>query len=255
MPKRFSKFEAEIRKLVKEYVQRGKIDLCIVHETYADTYSKLILNEDILDQYVAHAKHIEEKYGIKNEMHMSSLLRFPEIITVSNSEETEEHIWLQVRDCIVKALEEFVAARSLEGEHLHKDLRYKLEILLKNTQEIEERVPLVMERYHNKLKEKISALLEESNIDESRIITEVAIYADKISIDEELVRLKSHIKAVEKELEAGENIGRKVDFISQELNREANTILSKSDDIDISNRAIELKTCIEKIREQIQNIE
>ncbi len=255
MPKRFSKFEADIRKLVKEYVQRGKIDLCIVYESYTDTYSKLILNEDILDQYVAHAKHIEEKYGIKNEMHMSSLLRFPEIITVSNSEETAEHIWLQVRDCIVKALEEFVAARSLEGDHLHKDLRDKLENLLKNTQAIEERVPLLMERYHNKLKEKISALLEESNIDESRIITEVAIYADKISIDEELVRLKSHIKAVERELEAGENIGRKVDFISQELNREANTILSKSDDIDISNRAIELKTCIEKIREQIQNIE
>ena len=255
MPKRFSKFEADIRKLVKEYVQRGKIDLCIVYESYTDTYSKLILNEDILDQYVAHAKHIEEKYGIKNEMHMSSLLRFPEIITVSNSEETAEHIWLQVRDCIVKALEEFVAARSLEGNHLHKDLRDKLENLLKNTQAIEERVPLLMERYHNKLKEKISALLEESNIDESRIITEVAIYADKISIDEELVRLKSHIKAVERELEAGENIGRKVDFISQELNREANTILSKSDDIDISNRAIELKTCIEKIREQIQNIE
>jgi len=155
----------------------------------------------------------------------------------------------------VEALEEFVAARSLEGDHLHKDLRDKLEILLKNTQAIEERVPLIMERYHNKLKEKISTLLEESNIDESRIITEVAIYADKISIDEELVRLKSHIKAVERELEAGENIGRKVDFISQELNREANTILSKSDDIDISNRAIELKTCIEKIREQIQNIE
>ena len=255
MPKRFSKFEADIRKLVKGYVQRGKIDLCIVYESYTDTYSKLILNEDILDQYVAHAKHIEEKYGIKNEMHMSSLLRFPEIITVSNSEETAEHIWLQVRDCIVKALEEFVAARSLEGDHLHKDLRDKLENLLKNTQAIEERVPLLMERYHNKLKEKISALLEESNIDESRIITEVAIYADKISIDEELVRLKSHIKAVERELEAGENIGRKVDFISQELNREANTILSKSDDIDISNRAIELKTCIEKIREQIQNIE
>ena len=255
MPKRFSKFEADIRKLVKEYVQRGKIDLCIVYESYTDTYSKLILNEDILDQYIAHAKHIEEKYGIKNEMHMSSLLRFPEIITVSNSEETAEHIWLQVRDCIVKAMEEFVAARSLEGDHLHKDLRDKLEILLKNTQAIEERVPLLMERYHNKLKEKISTLLEESNIDESRIITEVAIYADKISIDEELVRLKSHIKAVERELEAGENIGRKVDFISQELNREANTILSKSDDIDISNRAIELKTCIEKIREQIQNIE
>ena len=255
MPKRFSKFEADIRKLVKEYVQRGKIDLCIVYESYTDTYSKLILNEDILDQYIAHAKHIEEKYGIKNEMHMSSLLRFPEIITVSNSEETAEHIWLQVRDCIVKALEEFVAARSLEGDHLHKDLRDKLENLLKNTQAIEERVPLLMERYHNKLKEMISALLEESNIDESRIITEVAIYADKISIDEELVRLKSHIKAVERELEAGENIGRKVDFISQELNREANTILSKSDDIDISNRAIELKTCIEKIREQIQNIE
>ena len=255
MPKRFSKFEADIRKLVKEYVQRGKIDLCIVYESYADTYSKLILNEDILDQYVAHAKHIEEKYGIKNEMHMSSLLRFPEIITVSNSEETAEHIWLQVRDCIVKALEEFVAARSLEGDHLHKDLRDKLENLLKNTQAIEERAPLLMERYHNKLKEKISTLLEESNIDESRIITEVAIYADKISIDEELVRLKSHIKAVERELEAGENIGRKVDFISQELNREANTILSKSNDIDISNRAIELKTCIEKIREQIQNIE
>ena len=255
MPKRFSKFEADIRKLVKEYVQRGKIDLCIVYESYTDTYSKLILNEDILDQYVAHAKHIEEKYGIKNEMHMSSLLRFPEIITVSNSEETAEHIWLQVRECIVKALEEFVAARSLEGDHLHKDLRDKLENLLKNTQAIEERVPLLMERYHNKLKEKISALLEESNIDESRIITEVAIYADKISIDEELVRLKSHIKAVERELEAGENIGRKVDFISQELNREANTILSKSDDVDISNRAIELKTCIEKIREQIQNIE
>ena len=255
MPKRFSKFEAEIRKLVKEYVQRGKIDLSIVYESYADSYSKLILNEDILDQYITHSKHVEEKYGIKNEMHMSSLLRFPEIITVSNSEETAEHIWMQVRECIVKALEEFVAARSLEGEHLHKDLMDKLEILLKNTREIEERVPLVMERYHNKLKEKISALLEESNIDESRIITEVAIYADKISIDEELVRLKSHINAVEKELEVGENIGRKIDFISQELNREANTILSKSDDMDISNRAIELKTCIEKIREQIQNIE
>lgn len=255
MPKRFSKFEADIRKLVKEYVQRGKINLSIVYESYTDTCSNLILNEDILDQYIAHARHIEKKYGIKGELNMSSLLRFPEVITVSNSEETAEHIWMHMREFIVKALEEFVAARDLEGAHLHKDISDKLEALLKTTAEIEERVPFVMERYHNKLKDKISSLLDGVDIDESRIITEVAIYADKISIDEELVRLKSHIKGVEKELELGDNIGRKIDFILQELNREANTILSKSDDMEISNRALELKTCIEKIREQIQNIE
>lgn len=196
-----------------------------------------------------------EQFGIENDVTVSMLSRCPEVLTMEQVPEDEEHMWALLEEALRKAAENFVETRVREGENLKNDLLGKLDYMLTLVDFIEERSPGIIEEYRQKMEDKVKEMLQSSAIDESRILTEVTIFSDKVCVDEETVRLRSHIEGMKKELLAGGNVGRKLDFIAQEMNRESNTILSKSSDLETSDRAIILKTEIEKVREQIQNIE
>ena len=200
-------------------------------------------------------KKMEEQFGIANDIKVSVLSRMPEVLTMEEVPDDEDSMWKILSEVVEEAAGSFVESRVREGEHLKNDLLGKLDYMLEQVAFIEERSPGVVAEYRMKLEEKVHELLESASIDEGRIATEVTIFADKICVDEETVRLRSHIDHTRKELLAGGSVGRKLDFIAQEMNREANTILSKANDLEISEHAIILKTEIEKVREQIQNIE
>ena len=255
MPKKLNVFESRMRDLLKKYATRGKIDIFINYEDDSESQVNLKFNQNIADEYMAIFNNMSEKYNLKNDMTVGGLARFPEVITMDEVQEDEEELWHFIEEAMKAALEQFVNTRILEGENLKKDLLGKLDHMEELVAFVEKRSPEIMKEYRSKLESKVKELLGDTTIDESRIATEVIIYADKICVDEETVRLRSHIKHARKCLNEEGGIGRKMDFIAQEMNREANTTLSKANDIEISNAAIDLKTEIEKVREQIQNIE
>lgn len=255
MPKKLNVFESRMRDLLKKYATRGKIDIFINYEDDSESQVNLKFNQNIADEYMAIFNNMSEKYNLKNDMTVGGLARFPEVITMDEVQEDEEELWHFIEEAMKVALEQFVNTRILEGENLKKDLLGKLDHMEELVTFVEKRSPEIMKEYRSKLESKVKELLGDTTIDESRIATEVIIYADKICVDEETVRLRSHIEHARKCLNEEGGIGRKMDFIAQEMNREANTTLSKANDIEISNAAIDLKTEIEKVREQIQNIE
>ena len=255
MPKKLNVFESRMRDLLKKYATRGKIDIFINYEDDSESQVNLKFNQNIADEYMAIFNNMSEKYNLKNDMTVGGLARFPEVITMDEVQEDEEELWHFIEEAMKAALEQFVNTRILEGENLKKDLLGKLDHMEELDAFVEKRSPEIMKEYRSKLESKVKELLGDTTIDESRIATEVIIYADKICVDEETVRLRSHIEHARKCLNEDGGIGRKMDFIAQEMNREANTTLSKANDIEISNAAIDLKTEIEKVREQIQNIE
>lgn len=255
MPKKLNVFESRMRDLLKKYATRGKIDIFINYEDDSESQVNLKFNQNIADEYMAIFNNMSEKYNLKNDMTVGGLARFPEVITMDEVQEDEEELWHFIEEAMKAALEQFVNTRILEGENLKKDLLGKLDHMEELVAFVEKRSPEIMKEYRSKLESKVKELLGDTTIDESRIATEVIIYADKICVDEETVRLRSHIEHARKCLNEDVGIGRKMDFIAQEMNREANTTLSKANDIEISNAAIDLKTEIEKVREQIQNIE
>ena len=255
MPKKLNVFESRMRDLLKKYATRGKIDIFINYEDDSESQVNLKFNQNIADEYMAIFNNMSEKYNLKNDMTVGGLTRFPEVITMDEVQEDEEELWHFIEEAMKAALEQFVNTRILEGENLKKDLLGKLDHMEELVAFVEKRSPEIMKEYRSKLESKVKELLGDTTIDESRIATEVIIYADKICVDEETVRLRSHIEHARKCLNEDGGIGRKMDFIAQEMNREANTTLSKANDIEISNAAIDLKTEIEKVREQIQNIE
>ena len=255
MPKKLNIFESRMRDLLKKYATRGKIDIFINYEDDSESQVNLKFNQNIADEYMAIFNNMSEKYNLKNDMTVGGLARFPEVITMDEVQEDEEELWHFIEEAMKAALEQFVNTRILEGENLKKDLLGKLDHMEELVAFVEKRSPEIMKEYRSKLESKVKELLGDTTIDESRIATEVIIYADKICVDEETVRLRSHIEHARKCLNEEGGIGRKMDFIAQEMNREANTTLSKANDIEISNAAIDLKTEIEKVREQIQNIE
>ena len=255
MPKKLNVFESRMRDLLKKYATRGKIDIFINYEDDSESQVNLKFNQNIADEYMAIFNNMSEKYNLKNDMTVGGLARFPEVITMDEVQEDEEELWHFLEEAMKAALEQFVNTRILEGENLKKDLLGKLDHMEELVAFVEKRSPEIMKEYRSKLESKVKELLGDTTIDESRIATEVIIYADKICVDEETVRLRSHIEHARKCLNEDGGIGRKMDFIAQEMNREANTTLSKANDIEISNAAIDLKTEIEKVREQIQNIE
>ena len=255
MPKKLNVFESRMRDLLKKYATRGKIDIFINYEDDSESQVNLKFNQNIADEYMAIFNNMSEKYNLKNDMTVGGLARFPEVITMDEVQEDEEELWHFIEDAMKAALEQFVNTRILEGENLKKDLLGKLDHMEELVAFVEKRSPEIMKEYRSKLEWKVKELLGDTPIDESRIATEVIISADKIGVDEETVRLRSHIEHARKCLNEDGGIGRKMDFIAQEMNREANTTLSKANDIEISNAAIDLKTEIEKVREQIQNIE
>ena len=255
MPKKLNVFESRMRDLLKKYATRGKIDIFINYEDDSESQVNLKFNQNIADEYMAIFNNMSEKYNLKNDMTVGGLARFPEVITMDEVQEDEEELWHFIEEAMKAALEQFVNTRILEGENLKKDLLGKLDHMEELVAFVEKRSPEIMKEYRSKLESKVKELLGDTTIDESRIATEVIIYADKICVDEETVRLRSHIEHARKCLNEDGGIGRKMDFIAQEMNREANTTLSKANDIEISNAAIDLKTEIEKVREQILNIE
>ena len=255
MPKKFSRFENAVRTFLKEYVKRGKVDLFISFEDYTESEMCVRYNQRLAAEYVDCFKKMEEAFGIPNDMTVSALAKLPEVLTMDQVPEDEERLWEILSGALKGAAESLVHSREIEGEHLRRDLLEKLDYMEGLVDFIEERAPAILKEYRARLEDKVKELLDGSAIDEGRIAAEVVIYADKICVDEETVRLRSHIGSTRKELMQGVSVGRKLDFIAQEMNREANTILSKSSDPAISDQAIALKTEIEKIREQIQNIE
>ena len=219
------------------------------------TTSHVRYHAGIAGEYLKYLQQMETEFGLENDIRVSSLARFPEVFTMEEQAEDEDKLWNGLKEALEGAFRQFVETRTAEGENLKKDLLEKLSYLECQVGKVEERSPQIVAEYRAKLEAKVKELLEDVQIDESRIAAEVILFADKICTDEEVVRLKSHIQHMRSTLEEKEGIGRKLDFIAQEMNREANTILSKANDLEVSNLAIELKTEIEKIREQIQNIE
>ena len=255
MPKKLNFFEAGIRTLLKEYINRGKVDIFITYEDYRESDVCIKYNPEIAKTYLDYLRQIESEFGVRDDITVTRLAGMPDVLTREEQTVDEDALWEILEAGIRKAAEKFVQTRQVEGEHLKEDLIGKLNSMLDMVDHIEQESPKLVQQYREKLEAKVQELLDGSNIDESRIAAEVVIYADKICVDEETVRLRSHINSTKEILSGGGSVGRKLDFIAQEMNREANTILSKANSLDISNTAIDLKTEIEKVREQIQNIE
>lgn len=255
MPKKFNFFESAIRSVMKEYIQRGKVDVFITCEDDTENNFSLKYNENIAGEYLKYYRQMAQQFNLKDDVTVSRLGSCPEVFSMEEQMVDEDEIWVLLETALRGALKQFVETRTREGENLKNDLIGKLDGMLLDVDAVEKRYPQVLEEYRSRLREKVDSLLADSQMDESRLAAEVILYADKICTDEETVRLRSHIEGMKAELIQGGSIGRKLDFIAQEMNREANTILSKANDLQTSNLAINLKTEIEKVREQIQNIE
>lgn len=255
MPKKLNFFESSIRTLLKEYIERGKVDVYITYEDYTEDNYALKYNVSLAAQYLNYLNSMAEEFGLENDIRVSNLSRYPDVLVMEEQDVDEKELWDGLEHALRGACEQFVASRIKEGENLKGDLLDKLDDMISYVDFIEKRSPQIMEEYRRRLEDKIKEILGDRQMDDGRIATEVTIYADKICVDEETVRLRSHINTTKDTLLEGGSIGRKLDFIAQEMNREANTILSKANNIEISDTGINLKTSIEKVREQIQNIE
>ena len=255
LPKKLAMFEANIRNIMKEYASRGKIDIYVSYEDLSETAVSLHYNQAMAEEYMQVFKKMQEDFNIETKITAEALAKYPEVVTIEEVQQDEEVWWELLEAALRQAAEKFVETRTIEGANLKRDLLGKLDQMAADVTFIEERSPQIIAEYRSKLEEKVKEFLEDSTIEENRIAAEVTLYADKIAVDEEIVRLQSHISCMTDVLESDESIGRKLDFMAQEMNREANTILSKSSDVDLADHAIELKTNVEKVREQIQNIE
>lgn len=255
MPRQLGMLEAGIRAELKKYISRGKVDVYITYEDLKEANMQVKYNSKIAGEYLKYLRQMAQEYGLDNDIRVSTLSKYPDVLTMEEEPMDPVQLWDRLRAVVDEAAENFREARVREGEFLRNDLIGKLNEMQGHVDFITERSPQIVAAYRQRLCDKVKELIGDAVIDDSRIIQEVTIYADKVCVDEELVRLQSHIKATREALDGSEGIGRKLDFIAQEMNRESNTILSKSDNLEVSDRAIELKTTVEKVREQIQNIE
>lgn len=255
LPKKFNEIENTLRMMMKEIAERGKVDVYVSYEDYAGKGTHVHYHPQIAKEYVKVAAQVTEEFELHNSLSAERLLGFADVISLEEESNDLESVFPIVTQTLQKAGEQFIASREREGEQLYQDIKGKLAYLLTLVAQVEERSPQMLQEHRQKLLEKVQELLGDRKIDEGILATELIVYADKVCVDEETVRLRSHIDAMSETLDMQEAIGRKLDFIAQEMNREANTILSKANDKELSGIAINLKTEIEKIREQIQNIE
>lgn len=257
VPRSYSYLEEKLKKLLSsDYISRGKVDVSVTIYSTNGADTKVIVNESLVSEYVTALRSLKGKIKLKDDLSLSSISRFNDIFTVTKQVEDDNYIWSIVEPVAVEAFKSFVDMREIEGEKLKEDILSRLVKIEDIVKKIEERSPETIEKYKERLYKKISEVLEDKEIDEQRILTEAAIFADRIAVDEETVRLHSHIKQIRDMLDnSSEPIGRKLDFIIQELNREINTTGSKAQDIEIAHWVVDVKAEIEKIREQIQNIE
>ena len=255
IPRLYVFAEEGIKSQVQESVGRGKVDVFVSIDSSAADQVNVKLNRPVADGYYAALKELGQVYGLRDDLSISLLSRFPDVLLVEKEEADAELIAQDIRTVLTQALEGFNAMREREGEKLCADLRRKAERITQLVEQVEARSPETVAEYRQKLTARMQEVLESKQLDESRILTEAAIFADKVSVDEETVRLRSHLFQLEEMLCQGGAVGRKLDFLIQEFNREANTIGSKCSDIEISAQVVDIKAEIEKIREQVQNIE
>lgn len=255
LPKMFYALENNIRGIIKGYTARGKVDVYLIYENYAEQSTHIRYNPQIAGEYLEAIREAGEGYSLASDVSAASLVRFPDVITIEDRRQDPEAFYPIVEEAVRKAGEQFIQARQAEGEALYQDITTKLDYILELVSSVEQRSPEILEEYRQKIMAKVEDFLGDRKVDDSVLATELIVYADKVCVDEETVRLRSHVDNMKQTLELEGSIGRKLDFIAQEMNREANTILSKANDRDLSEVAINLKTEIEKIREQIQNIE
>lgn len=255
VPRTYGFLEEKLKAYIQSKVSRGKIECCVSIEALELGDCIVSVNHSLAAGYIAALKEIGEKYSLKDDITVSSVAKYHDIFSVHKSEADEERIWTAVKEVADNALVSFVSMREKEGEKLRDDILSRCDIILSLVSFIEKRSPETVKEYNTKLLERMKAVLDEVQVDEQRILTEAAIYADKIAVAEETVRLRSHISQMHEFMQSEVAIGRKMDFLVQEFNREANTIGSKAQDTEIAKRVIDIKAEIEKIREQVQNIE
>ena len=253
LPRRFASFDAELRNIIKEYVSRGKIDVFVTAEKISGDAGTLRFNEELAKSYYQYLLKISRMTG--QEVTVRDVATAEDVFTLEAEDGEDEDAFALLEETLREACASFRRSRTDEGQKLKTDLLEKLSMLLELTEKVIADEPRIMEGYRERLFERMKEILEDRTVDESRILAECVVFADRICTDEETVRLKSHIGQMEKALSSDDGIGRKLDFIAQEMNREANTILSKAGDLLTADTGIEMKTLIEKIREQIQNIE
>lgn len=255
-PRFMNYLEDKIRKTLTQRIFRGKTDVYINFETFSEDDVEINMNEHLAKAYLEKLNYLELTYGVTTNNKLDLVAKFPDVISVEKVEEDGDVIWETLEPALKSAIDKFITMRETEGEALKQDIFIKGERIKAITDTIKERSPIVVEEYKEKLKNRLTELFDKSPVDEQRIAQEITIFADKVCVDEELTRMYSHIEQLKQIFVSGDaTIGRKLDFLVQEMNREANTTGSKSNDIKITQAAIELKTEIEKIREQIQNIE
>ena len=255
IPRTYSYIDEKLKSLLKSAISRGKVEVSVTINNIDGKDAQIAINKGVAEGYVSALRSISEELGLKDDLVLSKLIKIPDIFNIQKTPDDEEQICVDVSEVTSEVLERFVAMRETEGERLKGDILEKADFIIERVGMVEAQSPATVEAYRNKLYKKISEVLADKNIDEQRIITEAAIFSEKIAVDEETVRLRSHIAQLRDILESEEPVGRKLDFIIQEINREVNTIGSKAQDLSITKIVVDMKSEIEKIREQIQNVE
>lgn len=251
----YSFLEYDIKKFINKKILRGKVDVFVGIQTLENEDTEVLINHSLAEAYIKALQSLKDEYSLKDDLSVSTISKYPDIFTVKSSNNNEDEILEDILSVVKISLDKLMSMREKEGENLKADIKLNFEKIEKILAIIEEKSPVIISSYEKRLMSRISELVADYNIDEGRVVAEVAIFADKIDINEEIIRLRSHLKQLELMIESDKSVGRKMDFIVQEMNREINTIGSKSPDLDVSHMVVEIKSCIEKIREQVQNIE
>ena len=255
LPRTYGFLDDKLKSYLQGRLARGKVEVYVSIDTVEAPGSDVVVNCSLADSYVKALKDLSARYGLKDDVSAMSLTRFPDILTVRKAPEDEDAVWDAVRSVAEKALDAFVTMREREGARLKEDVLSRAATILQLVGQVEERSPQTVQAHMEKVQARMRELLDGAAVDEQRLLTEAALYADKIAVAEETVRLRSHIAQLEQMMESSEAIGRKLDFLVQEINREANTTGSKCQDVELARIVVEIKAEVEKIREQIQNIE
>lgn len=255
LPRGCNYLEEPLKELCRGKISRGKLEVSVTVDEIGADSTLIEINEPFADAYISALGVLSERYGLENDIKLSAVAAVPDVFNVKKQQIPEETVTETVLRAAAEALDSFIAMRKTEGEKLENDLRTRAELILGKVSFVEKRSPETVKAYREKLEQRIRELLSDASVDEQRLLTETAIFADKTAVDEETVRLRSHISQLCALLDGNEPVGRRLDFIVQEMNREANTIGSKAQDIEIAHTVVDIKAEIEKIREQIQNIE
>ncbi len=255
LPRSLGYIEDKLKSMLQGRINRGKVEVSVLVCNVAAADEKITINKEIVRDYVEALRSVKDEFSLQDDLSLSNILRIPDAFTVVKEETDEEQLWEDIKSAAEEALEHFIAMREAEGERMKQDVMSRLDRIEEWVGIVEQRSPMIVEEYRRKLYDKMCEVLESTSIDENRILMEAGIFSEKTAVDEETVRLRSHIAQFRTMLESGEPVGRKLDFLVQEMNRETNTIGSKVQDIEVTRIVVDQKSEIEKIREQIQNIE